>query len=85
MEKTNQQPETATESVRVTETQTTKTIGEVAEKRAREYFNLFKYFKKEHPELNAENLAKHDLVQEKLINEFALEKLERLIKGEAKE
>lgn len=61
-----------------------KTIGEEAEAKAAEYFKIYNDLKKDKNEgiaENAETLAKHDLLVEGIINRFAKEKLDVLIKG----
>ena len=61
---------------------TTKTIGEKAHDKAMEYFQAYKDLKQFHPKLNAESLSQHDLIVEKLVSEFALEELKKLIAEE---
>lgn len=63
-----------------TQTMKTQTIGQEASKLANEYLALYKNLKQNHPELNVEALALHDLVCKKLVYEFAIEELKQKIK-----
>ena len=66
----------------------TKTIGQQADKLAKEYFETYKYFKNDKDKKlsnMAENLATHDILVKKLISEFALEQLKEMIEEYKKE
>jgi len=60
-----------------------ETLGEAATKQAQKYFEIYKKFKNESDiglSSKAEELAFHDLYDDKLIAEFAIDKLKELIK-----
>jgi protoheme ferro-lyase len=61
------------------------TIGESVNKKAEDYFKMYKQWRVEKPiyaktQEQAEALAEYDLIQQKIITEFALNKLHNMIR-----
>jgi len=57
-----------------------QTIGSEANKLAERYYKIYQSLSMRFSEEKAKNLAKHDLILQKLVAEFALEELDKKIK-----